>query len=258
MESPRKPQKPTCGVVCVCVCVCERCVWCVCVCVLCGVCVCGCVCVWVCVCVCVWCVCVCVCVWECVWCVCVCVCVWCVRVCCVCVCVWECVCVVCVWVSVCVCVCVCVGVCVCEWVSVCVCVCVCVRERVCVCVVCVCVCVCGVSSSINHISSLNQRWIWLSYTAIVFLMNFNQHRYGVAPHSLVKFHSSCNYCRSQWELMKLLQSRPRTRCVFLLFQGWWNVDVKLMLMHSRPSDFWAKFILNATSKDKIKHLMFDN
>ncbi len=38
MESPHKPQKPTCVCVCVCVCECE----CECVCV--------CVCVWVCVC----------------------------------------------------------------------------------------------------------------------------------------------------------------------------------------------------------------
>ncbi len=52
MESPHKPQKPTC--VCVCVCVCRVCV-CVCVCV----CMCVSVCVWVCVSVCV-CVCVCV------------------------------------------------------------------------------------------------------------------------------------------------------------------------------------------------------
>ncbi len=44
MESPHKPQKPTCGV---CVCVCGVvCVVCVCVCV----CVCLCVCVCVCVC----------------------------------------------------------------------------------------------------------------------------------------------------------------------------------------------------------------
>ncbi len=84
MESPRKPQKPTCVCVCVCVSVCV----CVCVCV--WVCVCVCVCVWVSECVsecvsvcvsewvCVWvspCVCVCVCAWACV-CVCVCVCVW--------------------------------------------------------------------------------------------------------------------------------------------------------------------------------------